>query len=112
MRGLREQKQYPDWQWKVAKIAWLIGLPIIGLLIYFGQSSSPSPAAPARGSVEYETCDGDVDCAQRRSMSSAVVDCATLIERTARYQARWTNGALEPIFQNAKWSERYDDVRV
>lgn len=111
MNSNRKPKEYPAWQWKMAKIVWAIVLPIGAILLYLGSKNEPAPAGPKRGSLAYETCEGDIDCAQSRSMSDASVECAPQIERLARYQVRWTNEGLQPIFQRWRWSERYDIVQ-
>jgi len=36
--------------------------------------------------------------------------CAPEIEKFAKYDFRWTDGALDPKLPNGRWSQRYDIV--
>lgn len=105
-----EKKVYPQWQWTVAKITVAICIPFTILFSYLAWNTNPPAPKPAAGSLEYETCSGNVDCASSRAMAAASVDCGSLIERYARYDFKWTNGTLESIFQGARWSERADII--
>jgi len=55
------------------------------------------------------TCRSDLSCWGEKAWIVAGVKCPALIEKEAKYSARWTTGFLEPKFSHHRWAEGSQD---
>lgn len=101
----------------------LLVLIIIGYVLFTGISSyddytkrasdasengSPSSAESKR--VSDAECKKSIQCWFDRHSSTIEAYCERPIEALAKYQARWTDGWLEPRFTRASWFDKKSGV--
>lgn len=66
------------------------------------QNSEPSAPVPTLADAASE-CRGNLSCWGEKAGVIAAVKCPALIEKEARYSARWTDGFLGPKFSHYRW---------
>lgn len=74
-----------------------------GLLVLGGLASDPVDKPRAHEPAACPT--GDAGCALRTSDGRLHVNCKEAIERRAKFNARWTDGMLNPAFSRAAWTD-------
>ncbi|WP_254425182.1 hypothetical protein [Rhodanobacter sp. B04] len=88
------------------------------------QAAAAAPAVPsiasrpvassttATATISDEECLKDIQCPTDRFMPNALVLCKPLVEAKARYEVKWTDGWLTPMFSRRAWADDAHDAII
>jgi hypothetical protein len=99
--GAAREKGWYEREFSFGKMLILL-LIIFGFWGYFNGDDAPSRPPE----VSDEVCQQDLTCWGDRHLVRATIECEPAIERLAKWQARWVDGALEPKFSRYGWSDK------
>ena len=80
---------------------------VIAIAIFLLSQCSPGDGKQAsKKSVEEKCAEDDLQCLGNKGIVAAGIYCPKEIERLAKFNVRWTDGAFEPKFSRFKWRDK------